>query len=251
LIESFQALSFERCYFSWHFSAIYFVKTIPNIPFPMHLFELPLFPLDVVLFPGMPLSLHIFEERYKQMIRTCLDKDQPFGIVLNREDNKNFGAHWVGCTAKISDMQPLTQGRMNIQVVGTQRFRIRVLDTNQPYLTGQVDFLPALYLPSDTAQPTGDVLRLQMLTYLQQIASVTDGNFLPETLPTDVLPLTYLGCVVLQIPHIEKQGLLEMDHAIPLFEKVHWLFRRENALLRVAIRQGIELGRAGYRFSPN
>ncbi len=217
----------------------------------MPAFELPLFPLDVVLFPGMPLSLHIFEERYKQMIRYCLEKDHSFGIVLNREDDKNFGAHWVGCTAKISDMQSLAQGRMNIQVVGMQRFRIRVLDTHLPYLTGQVDLLPALYLPSDKTQPSIKVLRPQMLTYLRQIASITEGNILPETLPTELLPLTYLGCVVLQIPHSEKQGLLEMDSAMPLVEKVHWLFRRENALLRVAIRQGMELTRAGYRFSPN
>ncbi|HQF70729.1 MAG TPA: LON peptidase substrate-binding domain-containing protein, partial [Promineifilum sp.] len=69
------------------------------------MYELPLFPLNLVLFPGMPLPLHIFEERYKEMVADCLRENRPFGVVLIAEGRAEGGAparpHVVGCTAEI------------------------------------------------------------------------------------------------------------------------------------------------------
>jgi uncharacterized protein len=91
-------------------------------------FDLPLFPLNTVLFPGMPLTLHIFEERYKLMIERCLEHRQPFGVVLIRYGKEALGSladpHRIGCTARILDVQPLSEGRMNISALGQKRFRI-------------------------------------------------------------------------------------------------------------------------------
>src|SRR5947209_7299372 len=99
--------------------------------------ELPLFPLNTVLFPTAPLTLHIFEERYKEMVSRCIAEDIPFGVVLIRE-GQEAGApavpFEVGTTAQIVSVEKLLQGRMNLIAVGRKRFRL--LDTShaRPYL---------------------------------------------------------------------------------------------------------------------
>ena len=97
------------------------------------MFELPIFPLNTVLFPGMPLSLHIFEDRYKLMIGKCLQERRAFGVVLIRQGAEALGPlaepNKIGCTAFISQVERLHQGRMNIGVIGQRRFRIISLDT--------------------------------------------------------------------------------------------------------------------------
>jgi Lon protease-like protein len=92
------------------------------------MFELPLFPLNTVLFPGMPLPLRIFEERYKLMIRFCIENNQPFGVVLIRQGLEALGRlaepYEIGCTARIIEVEPLAKGQMNISTLGEKRFRI-------------------------------------------------------------------------------------------------------------------------------
>src|SRR5512147_2655499 len=93
------------------------------------MYELPLFPLNTVLFPGMPISLHIFEPRYKLMIEQCIQIAQPFGVVLIREGVEALGPsaepHQIGCSAQITQVERLEDGRMNIVAVGVERFQIR------------------------------------------------------------------------------------------------------------------------------
>ena len=104
--------------------------------------ELPLFPLHTVLFPGMPLPLHIFESRYKQMIDYCLKENSTFGVSLIHRGSEAFGPlaepHKIGCTARIIEVQPLDDGRLNIVTVGERRFRIHSLNFDMPYLLGKV-----------------------------------------------------------------------------------------------------------------
>lgn len=98
---------------------------------------LPLFPLGVVLLPRTHLPLHIFEERYKQMINECIERRAEFGIVLAAEN----GVVRTGCTAvveRVTERYP--DGRMDILVVGVRRFEIESLDTEKPYLRGRVTF---------------------------------------------------------------------------------------------------------------
>lgn len=103
--------------------------------------DLRLFPLQTVLFPGMRLPIHIFEERYKVMIRECIEEDAPFGVLLTKSGVEAGGAavpHDIGTTARILQVEYLEDGRMNLFTVGQRRFRIVTLNTTQPYLRGEV-----------------------------------------------------------------------------------------------------------------
>src|SRR3982751_2871548 len=105
------------------------------------MYDLPIFPLNTVLFPGMPLKLHIFEERYKLMISRCYQSGQPFGVALIKSGQDVGGRaepFMVGCTAIISEMEPLPGGRMNIVAVGRERFVAHGFRYDQPYLVAEV-----------------------------------------------------------------------------------------------------------------
>ena len=98
--------------------------------------KIPLFPLDVVLFPGAALPLHIFEERYKEMVAGCIENQEPFGVVRAQSE----GLSVVGCTASIvTVLQRYADGRMDILCEGGNRFEIELLDTTRPYLQAEVD----------------------------------------------------------------------------------------------------------------
>lgn len=107
----------------------------------------PLFPLHTVLCPGIALPLHIFEERYRAMIGRCLERSEPFGVVLIR-DGREVGplaGHVadVGTLAAIRQVSRYADGRMDVVTVGTTRFRVTGLETGrEPWLTGIVDDLP-------------------------------------------------------------------------------------------------------------
>ncbi|MGB7584912.1 MAG: LON peptidase substrate-binding domain-containing protein [Terriglobales bacterium] len=99
---------------------------------------LPLFPLDVVLLPGAPLPLHVFEPRYKEMIGECLERKQPFG-VLRAKDGE---VAEVGCTAEILNVvKTYGDGRMDIMTQGRQRFEVMQVHSERPFLQAQVFYL--------------------------------------------------------------------------------------------------------------
>ncbi len=100
--------------------------------------KIPLFPLDLVLFPEAPLPLHIFEERYKEMIGECIRDDREFGIVRARRE----GLAIMGCTATIvSVTHRYPDGRMDILCRGERRFEIEALHDGRSFLEAEVDFL--------------------------------------------------------------------------------------------------------------
>ncbi len=100
--------------------------------------DIPLFPLNVVLMPGAPLPLHIFEERYKQMVNECLESESEFGMVLADES----GTRRVGCTARIVELvERYEDGRMLILVEGSRRFKLNSILTGKPYYVGEVEYL--------------------------------------------------------------------------------------------------------------
>ena len=102
---------------------------------------LPLFPLPLVLFPGAPLPLHIFEPRYRQMLSDCLDGDSRFGIVFRPEgiEETDLEPGRVGCIAEVDDAQTLPDGRSNIVVHGVRRFALRRFVTNPaPYHVAEI-----------------------------------------------------------------------------------------------------------------
>jgi ATP-dependent Lon protease len=100
--------------------------------------RLPLFPLNVVLLPGADMPLHIFEPRYRQMVRDCLETKSPFGILLALPN----GIAGTGCTAEILEVTSrYDDGRCDILTVGRDPFRVVELFTSEPLMRGDVDFL--------------------------------------------------------------------------------------------------------------
>jgi Lon protease-like protein len=98
---------------------------------------LPLFPLNVVLFPRTPLPLHIFEERYKELIANVIQERSEFGVVLMREK----GIVNVGCTATVETVvKRYEDGRLDILTVGRRRFEVILLNEEKSYLRGPVEF---------------------------------------------------------------------------------------------------------------
>ena len=99
--------------------------------------KIPLFPLDVVLFPGAPLPLHIFEERYREMVRDCVNREIAFGVVCASPE----GLAVVGCTARIARiLNEYPDGRKDILTEGMDRFEIKHLDDTLSYLQADVQF---------------------------------------------------------------------------------------------------------------
>ena len=148
--------------------------------------DLRLFPLNTVLFPGMRMPLHIFEERYRIMIRECIEEDAPFGVLLIKAGSEaGSGAvpHDAGTTARILQVEDLEDGRLNIFTIGQQRFRIVAINTTQPYLRGEVALLEqepstdAAYAALPRArQQFDDYLK----TYLSLAGQWTRGVYLPD-----------------------------------------------------------------------
>lgn len=101
--------------------------------------KIPLFPLDIVLFPGVPLPLHIFEPRYREMITECLAHEQPFGVVRAQPQ----GLSVIGCTARIVRvLERYSDGRSDILTQGVDRFEIELLDDTRNFLQAEIDMLP-------------------------------------------------------------------------------------------------------------
>lgn len=199
-------------------------------------YELPIFPLNTVLFPGMPLSLHIFEERYKAMIHECVENGQPFGVALIRDGVEALGPlaepYSVGCTAEIAQVQPLIGGRMNILVVGRERFRILDLQRGATYLKGLVQSFPLYMAPGEDATAFCHNLRPRLEEYLRLLSDAGDVDFDMEQLPGEPQALAYLAATVLQIPNEQKQELLSAPTASNLLSEMQSLYRRELPLLR-------------------
>jgi len=206
------------------------------------MFELPLFPLNTVLFPGMPLPLHIFEERYKRMVRFCLENNQPFGVVLIRQGSEALGPlaepHDIGCTARIIEVQPLAEGQMNIITLGENRFRIESTTSQDGYLVGKVDFFPLEETSSEKLDSSAQHLLPLVKQYMQILSEASEADLDPEKLPADPLVLAYLAAVLVQIPPEQKQALLVEQRAIDLLGRMEKIYRREVAMLQAIMDHG-------------
>jgi Lon protease-like protein len=163
--------------------------------------RIPLFPLDVVLFPGMPLPLHIFEPRYKIMIARCLSEQIEFGVLLAREE----GIVKVGCTAEIvQKLKDHPDGRMDIMTEGRSIFRMIEMLEEKEYYEGLVQYFPDDTLPHDARKEA----RLTQL--FQQVYSILAGQPWPVEDSDPEVPLAYRMAARLPLESSQKQELLEM-----------------------------------------
>jgi uncharacterized protein len=175
---------------------------------------IPLFPLpNAVLFPGVPLPLHVFEPRYREMVRDADGSDhRMIGMVLLRgEWRKEYYANPevfpVGCAGKMGSVEPLADGRYNIVLHGVREFEIRAEDHERSYRRAEVVWRPAA---SGAMAPQ---LREQIERLVRQYLQGRSSN-LPETLLADAavpaeLLVNFL-CYALDFPPLEKQALLEV-----------------------------------------
>jgi uncharacterized protein len=176
------------------------------------LHELPLFPLNMVLYPHARVQLHVFEMRYRQMIRKCLDDGIPFGVVLIRsgeEIGMSAEPYMVGTAVRIEDIFSFPDGRYDVTVTGTARFRIRSIDESLPYLTGKVEFLH-----EDPPQDEVELFDLTAMArrmcekIIRDQVEHLDLNF-SVMFPEEPDKLSFAIANMIELPLLQKQMLLE------------------------------------------
>ena len=224
--------------------------------------RLPLFPLGTVLYPGLLLPLHIFEERYRELIRelAALPADQPrrFGVVAIRQ-GREVGAdavqalYDVGCTAELHQVEALPDGRFHIVTTGGRRFRLHGVDRAKPYLIGEVSYLDEP--PGKDARVLASGVARAYLRYRDLLLAARGGvagepPAESAQLPDDPVVLSYLiaAATVLDLP--DKQQLLESgDAAARLRAELKLLYREAEVLVRLPSLPAGELARQAV--SPN
>lgn len=200
----------------------------------LKLHELPLFPLNTVLFPGMVLPLHIFEPRYKMMIGECLRENKPFGVVLIKEGKEVGGpaiTYEIGTSAYITQVEQVEDNRMNIQSVGYQRFKIHEVRTDRPYLVGLVEDSPFSGDDDPELETIAAQLAPRLRAYLAMLKKVGALNLSFDKILDDGRTLAFLTAILLPVSAQEKQALLESDTLVTLLRRQLVLLKREIALL--------------------
>jgi Lon protease-like protein len=205
------------------------------------LFEVPLFPLNVVLFPGMALPLHVFEPRYRQMVESCLDDQAPFGVVLSLPDSaiEHEVPARVGTLARIVDCAKLPDGRYNLLAMGTRRFEIVEQRHQKAYLTGLVrPFLDR----ADAAEGGSRVLvgdaQTALAEYLGVVLSLVGSEQRHIEIPSDAEDLSFLIGMCLACEDHDKQDLLEMTSVAKRLRVGTVMLREETAALSRQIETG-------------
>lgn len=196
------------------------------------LFEVPLFPLNVVLFPGMALPLHIFEPRYRQMIVDCLADRAPFGIVLALPESspEHETPAPVGTLARIADYEELPDGRYNLLALGTSRFAVVEPRSERVYLTSLVR-----PLRDDDTSPETEIVqsaRSALYAYLRLVLKLVGSENRHIEVPMEPEELSYLIGICLTCEDCEKQRLLEVTSVAERLRRGVRLLRKETEALQ-------------------
>jgi len=201
--------------------------------------SLPLFPLGTVLFPGLLLPLHIFEERYRQLVRDLLAGPGPrrFGVVAIRKGRETgidgiSGLYQVGCTATLRQVTEHDDGRFDLVTAGTQRFRLNELDDSKPYLQGGVDLLPEDTGDEAAAEQAALAVQAAFRGYLSALAVRGATHFSIPSLPDEPVALSYLVAASMIVDLSEKQVLLAEPDAAARLNAERALLTRETTMLR-------------------
>jgi hypothetical protein len=207
---------------------------------------LPLFPLSTVLFPCMRLPLHIFEERYRQLVADLSAQPEPrrFGVIAIRQ-GREVGArsatalHEVGCVAAVRQITPHADGRFDLSTVGTERFRLIRTDDSLPYLRGEVEQLkdeapPVLEGAGTDEAEAFAVSRVQagFRSYLNALADRGGGVISVADLPDEPVLLSYVVGAAMIIDLAERQSLLAAPTALDRLRLERSLLVRETAMFR-------------------
>ncbi|MCS7292220.1 MAG: LON peptidase substrate-binding domain-containing protein [Gloeomargarita sp. SKYBB_i_bin120] len=172
--------------------------------------ELPVFPLpEVVLFPGCPLPLHIFEYRYRMMMASILETDKRFGVLMwNPQEGRPVT---IGCCAEVLRYERLPDDRMLILTLGQQRFQVLKYLREKPFRVALVEWIED-QPPTEDLQPLADEVRQLLYDVVQLSAKLTDQDVsLPERYPTLPREFSYWVASNFQGAPLEQQALLEMQ----------------------------------------
>ncbi len=168
---------------------------------PLRPERIPLFPLNVVLLPSVDLPLHIFEPRYREMVKNCLEGKSEFGMLLSLPN----GVARVGCTAEIVEVvKRYPDGRMDILTTGRAPFRVVELFQENPLLEGQVDYL------EDHEVPAGPRVQRELVELFEACHTLIFGDYPKNLEGADPDRLSYLVAGALPLELLWKQQLLEL-----------------------------------------
>jgi len=199
--------------------------------------ELPLFPLPVVLFPGVPLPLHIFEPRYRQMLSDIQLAKNLFGLAYFDQSSAETDvppAGHIGCVAEVTEVQTFPDGRSNILTLGVIRYRVEsYVERGDPYLVAEVS-----YFEDDEedeqilAAPSREVAET-FTRIAQAVRTINDERAtLPDISDTEPQRLSFLVAAAMEIDADVKQELLELRSTSERLERL-------RAMLNIAV-QGYE-----------
>ena len=197
--------------------------------------KLPLFPLNTVLFPKATIPLHVFEDRYKAMINQCVNTNSSFGVVLIRlglEEGDSAIPYDIGTTAKITKIDDLGEGRLFINAMGGEKFRIIKLIEDKAFLEANVEFLAD---KEDQDICRNIVIELNQLlnNNVRLVAGLRGEFFSNVNIPCDLIELSYyVPSCLLGIGNIELQNLLEELSTKKRLEKGIDLLKKNRYLLK-------------------
>lgn len=231
--------------------------------------RLPLFPLGTVLFPGLVLPLHIFEDRYRALVRHLMSlpdgTPREFGVVAIRRGwevqaptlpadrpatSATLTLHDIGCTAELRQVTEHPDGRFDIVTVGRRRFRINGVDRDaEPYLTAEVEWLPEPGGQEDAA----DLLAPRVLALFRRYLTLLrpESGEVAEQLPDDPTVLSHLVAATAALTVADRQRLLAAPDTATRLRAELRVLSREAALLRRVRAVPVPLGELASPSSPN
>lgn len=200
---------------------------------------LPLFPLGSVLYPGLVLPLHIFEERYRQLVADLLDRPEPqeFGVIAIRHGRETgidgvSALYDTGCTAVLRQVEAYEDGRFDLMTVGARRFNLVGLGDQAPYFSGEVEFLPDDLGEAAEAAVVVPAVQQSFRSYLDMLAERGGAQITINDLPDEPLLLSYLVAAAIVVDLPVKQQLLEEPDAHRRLVAERRVLAREMQMLR-------------------
>src|SRR5947209_3476725 len=201
----------------------------------MSTIELPLFPLNVVLFPGTVLPLHIFEPRYRQMIMDCQREDKSFGIVLVKPESQFLQEipYQVGTMIEMRELHQLADGRYVLMALGIKRFRIINQHREKPYLSGTVELFDDVAEPSEQLASLAQQVQYLFEDYLDLVLKASgEEKTIEVPLPDEPEELSHFIAYFLDLQEDLKQHLLELTSTQQRLQEEITILRREVPFMR-------------------
>jgi Lon protease-like protein len=216
-----------------------------------------MFPLNTVLFPGVSVPLHVFEDRYRALVHQLLRIEDPaerlFGSVAIREgyevgERGGQSLHRIGCLLQLTDVDAHDDGTFDIVAVGRSRLRLDSLDTSGPFLAGHVDVIPDVVDPVDPI--VAERARATFERYRETLSELRGEEVLSGSLPRDPTYLSWSLAATCLLTLKDRQALLEADDASVRLAMVTGLLREElEAMAAIPSLPATEVARTGW--SPN